>query len=39
MKQIYNFWLKPGQTIDSLKLEESAKMGVQINIILFLISL
>ncbi len=39
MKQIINFWLKPGQTIDSLEMEESGKIGIQINIILFFISL
>ena len=39
MKQIFNFWLKPGQTIDSLEMEESGKIGIQINIILFFISL
>jgi len=39
MKQIYNFWLKPGQTIDMLEMEESGKTGIQINIILFFISL
>ena len=39
MKQIINFWLKPGQTIDSMEKEETGKAEVQINTILFFISL
>jgi hypothetical protein len=39
MKQIFNFWFKPGQTIDTLETEEPGKIGVQNNIILFFISL
>jgi len=39
MKQIFNFWLKPGQTIDTLEMEESGKIGIQVNTILFFISL
>jgi hypothetical protein len=39
MKQIFNFWLKPGQTIDSMEKEETGKAEVQINTILFFISL
>ena len=39
MKQIFNFWLKPGQTIDLMEKEETGKTEVQINIILFFICL
>lgn len=39
MKQIFNFWLKPTQTIDSIEQEEPDKISMRINILLFFISL
>jgi hypothetical protein len=39
MKEIFQFWLKPSQTIENMEQEEPKKINQRIDIILFLISI
>ncbi len=39
MKQIFNFWLKPSQTLESIQLEDSRKVNQMVNIIFIFIAL
>jgi len=39
MKQVFYFWLRPGQIIDVIELEDTSKTNAKINLILILASI